>query len=113
MSNLVLGRYHKNEVSDSIVDATRSLSADVIRKRVEEIMTVDVSEELSKVIVPSMYLRALYDWVVPRAASELISCIKPDIQVKTMAGPHFLLQSAPVESCEIITEFMSEVENAL
>ncbi len=61
-------------------------------------MDVDVSEELSQVTIPSMYLRASHDRVVPQAASELISSILPDIQVKTLAGPHFLLQAAPVES---------------
>jgi hypothetical protein len=60
-----------------------------------------------------MYIRASHDRVVPQAASELISSILPDIQVKTLAGPHFLLQAAPVESSEVVAEFMREVENAL
>ena len=113
MSNLVLGRYNRGEIINSIVEAAKSLSPDVIRKRIEEVMDVDVSEELSQVTIPSMYLRASHDRVVPRAASELISSILPDIQVKTLAGPHFLLQAAPAESCEVVAEFMREVENAL
>ena len=113
MSNLVLGRYNRGEIINSIVEAAKSLSPDVIRKRIEEVMDVDVSEELSQVTIPSMYLCASHDRVVPRAASELISSILPDIQVKTLAGPHFLLQAAPIESSEVVAEFMREVENAL
>jgi pimeloyl-[acyl-carrier protein] methyl ester esterase len=113
MSNLVLGRYNRGKITTTIVEATKSLSHDVIRKRIEEVMDVDVSEELSQVVIPSMYLRASHDRVVPRSASELISSILPDIQIKTLDGPHFILQAAPVESGEMIAEFMREVENAL
>ena len=113
MSNLILGRYNRSEIINSIVEATKSISPDVIRKRIEEVMDVDVSEDLSKVAIPSMYLRASHDRVVPRAASELISSILPEIQLKTVAGPHFLLQAAPVESGKIVAEFTREVENAL
>ena len=113
LSNIVLGRYNRGEIINSIVEAAKSLSPYVIRKRIEEVMDVDVSEELSQVTIPSMYIRASHDRVVPQAASELISSILPDIQVKTLAGPHFLLQAAPVESSELVAEFMREVENAL
>jgi len=72
-----------------------------------------MSKELSQLAIPVMYLRASHDRVVPRAASELISSILRDIQVKTLAGPHFLFQVAPVESGEMVAEFMREVENSL
>jgi pimeloyl-ACP methyl ester carboxylesterase len=104
--------FPKSQIINTIVEATKSLYPDVIRKRVEEVMDVDVSEELSHVAIPSLYLRASHDRVVPRAASELISSILPDIQIKTLDGPHFLLQVAPVESGEIVAEFIREVESA-
>ena len=113
MSNLVLGRYNRDGIINSIVDATKSISPDVIRKRLEEIVDVDVSKELSQLSIPSMYLRATHDRVVPGSASEEIIRLLPGIQVKDLDGPHFLLQAVPVESGEIFAEFMREVEYAL
>jgi len=61
---------------------------------------------LSKITLPSLYLRASDDRLVPlQAATDLISRL-PQSTLITIAAPHFLLQAAPIEAARTILEFL-------
>jgi pimeloyl-ACP methyl ester carboxylesterase len=81
----------------------------VWRSRISAALSVDVAERLPEISVPILYIRAKYDRVVHRSASELISRYVPKLRVIELDGPHFMLQAKPAESAAQIQAFAREV----
>ena len=82
------------------------VSPEVLRERMRAVLAVDVSEKLSQLHAPLLYLRATRDWVVPRAAGEWIVRLAPQTQVAEFDAPHFLLQTVPTEAGEVVSKFV-------
>lgn len=73
------------------------------------IMTVDVTDKLARINMPTLYLRAAEDRVVPRAASELILQKLPCTELVEFPAPHGLLQTMPNEAAVTVREFALRV----
>ena len=74
------------------------------------VLSVDTSALLPKIVVPSLYLRAKQDRLVPQAALEHIKALLPSIAVATIDAPHCLLQANPAAASAAIRTFMRELE---
>lgn len=92
--------------------AVRSVPAAVLRSRLAEVMTVDVTRDLSRVQVPLLYLQARYDHLVPTTAADKIKRLQPRMQLNRLPGPHFLLQCVPDACAAVIHAFLEELERA-
>lgn len=77
-----------------------------MRARLRSVLNVDRSAQLPRIEVPTVYLRATEDRVVPRAASLRIAELKPQVQVIDVAAVHCLLQVAPVEAAHLVLGFL-------
>ena len=55
--------------------------------------------------MPSLYLRASEDRVVPVAASQHISNHLPGLKIMSIDAPHFLLQAAPTQAALAVRAF--------
>ena len=86
------------------------VSPEVLRERMRAVLAVDVSEKLSQLHAPLLYLRATRDWVVPRAAGDWIVRLAPQTRVTEFDAPHFLLQTVPTETARIVAEFCSQIQ---
>ncbi|WP_256667387.1 alpha/beta fold hydrolase [Pseudomonas sp. ANT_J28] len=60
--------------------------------------------------VPTIYLRAKHDWVVPGTASALVSSMHRDTRIIEIEAPHFLLQVAPEEVARHIRGFLKTLD---
>jgi pimeloyl-ACP methyl ester carboxylesterase len=92
---------------------SRQVSASALRARLRSALSVDVSATLAAVRVPTLYLRASHDRVVPLAASELVVRLNPNARIVQFEAPHFLLQAVPSAAAKVIGAFVREVQNAL
>jgi pimeloyl-ACP methyl ester carboxylesterase len=92
--------------------AVRSVPAAVLRSRLAEAMTVDVTHDLSQVQVPVLYLQARYDHLVPTTAADEIKRLQPHAQLADLLGPHFLLQCVPDACAAVIHAFLDDLERA-
>lgn len=86
--------------------ASAAVSRTVIRQRLREVLTVDVSMYVAAIELPTLILRATRDRIVPRAATRLLVQRAPQALVADIEGPHLLLQSRPAESAAAVLRFL-------
>jgi pimeloyl-ACP methyl ester carboxylesterase len=110
---LLLGRFSTAALHSAFARALAQVSPSALRARLRSVLSVDVSAKLATANVPTLYLCASQDRVVPATASRLVSQLKPSTRVVHVEAPHFLLQAAPLEAANVVREFMREVQSAL
>lgn len=91
----LFGRFDSAEVRTRLAKAIDGVQPDVWRMRMRSVLNVDVTQQLERIRVPVLYLRAADDRVVPLRAFEIMSRVNPQIRLVTVAGPHALLQTNP------------------
>jgi pimeloyl-ACP methyl ester carboxylesterase len=106
LDRFLLGRFSTAGLRSAFAQALAQVSPDALRARLRSVLAVDVSAQLRAIKVPTLYLRAASDRVVPRAASRRILRLKPDTHVVQIEAPHFLLQAAPAEAACVVGGFM-------
>ena len=107
LEKFLLGRFRTHELAKLLHKTLKKVSTKTIVKRIHEVQDIDVSESLSEIKVPTLYLRASDDNIVSSKASELIVSINPAIQISEVEGPHCLLQASPQSALQSILEFMT------
>ncbi len=86
--------------------ASAAVSRAVIRRRLQEVLTVDASMHVAAIELPTLILRATRDRIVPRAASRLLVQRARRALLADIEGPHLLLQSRPAESAAAVLRFL-------
>jgi len=81
-------------------------SPDVLAARVREVVRVDVRRLLANVSVPTLYLQASRDVVVPARAMRDIRRSLPQMEVATFDAPHPVLQRRPAKTAAAVAEFL-------
>nr|WP_254425690.1 alpha/beta hydrolase [Polaromonas sp. A23] len=109
LARLLLGRFYTAAWHRALSRALAQVQPSVMRARLRAVLSVDVSRQLEAVVVPTLYLRAAQDGVVPRSAGQHLLKIKPDMTVLELKAPHFLLQVVPEEAARSVTRFVSEL----
>ena len=70
--------------------ALSKVSSIALRARLKAALTIDASDQLSKISVPTLYLRATLDRAVPKSASELILRHIPGLQMELWTLTHHM-----------------------
>lgn len=85
--------------------------AKILVHRLKVINQLDVREWLSKITIPCLFIQATSDRSVP--SSSLFDFIEaiPDLRVKRIRGPHFILQAQPQASWSAIQNFVNLITN--
>ena len=102
----LMGRFETPGLRELLLEAPGKVSPDVLRARVRSVLCTDVSSELAATRLPSLYLEATEDRVVPQSAAVTFARLAARGRVVTIAGPHLLLQCAPIEAVRAIRDFM-------
>ncbi len=113
LSFFLLGSVRDSMHRANLSAALRKVATDVLNARMKAILTVDVTGLLDRITVPTLYLRALSDRVVPDSAAEVIKECVPSLSIVNIESPHFLLQVAPEEAASSLTQFIMEQLDAL
>jgi len=104
---LVMGRFATPSLRQMQLDARRNVSAATLVARLKAVAHVNVSDTLRGLTLPTLYLRASEDRLVPRGAGEHFAALARSGRVVDIEGPHFLLQAKPVEAAAAIREFLT------
>lgn len=104
----LLGRFASPQLRRRIFDAMAQVAPDVVRARLREIALTDVSDELRRIAVPMLYLRATDDRLVPRSSAERIERLLPRVRILEIEAPHLMLQCAPRECALAVSSFARE-----
>jgi pimeloyl-[acyl-carrier protein] methyl ester esterase len=86
--------------------ASAVVDKEVIRRRLHEVLTVDVTACLADITLPTLILGATRDRIVPRSAARLLVQRTRHAEVEEIDGPHLLLQSRPAESAAAVLRFL-------
>jgi pimeloyl-ACP methyl ester carboxylesterase len=106
MRTALLNESAPSELSQLLLGAVSKVNSKVLQERLKAVLAVDVVQELDRIVVPSLYLRASDDRLVPKRAGDLIVRKRKNWQLKELAGPHLLLQAAPRQAARAIGRFI-------
>lgn len=102
----LFGRFDSPHHRAQLAKLRGLVSPNTLKSRLEAVAHVDVSEELRRVAVPILYIRAKGDRVVSRASCAYIKKVRPKAEIADLDAPHLLLQTVPQEALSIIESFV-------
>jgi len=106
LAPFLLGNFYTSKLYALLVQCHAQLSTSVIHKRLEEVLTVDVTESLRKIDIPVLYMQALHDHVIPASSAKHILEVRPATKLMTFDAPHLLLQTIPQEAARCVRDFL-------
>ena len=109
LARLLLGRFYTVVWRAALSGALDQVAPPVLRSRLHAVLSVDVSRQLARVVVPTLYLRGAQDDVVPRSSGQHVLEVKPNTTMMELEAPHFLLQVLPEEAARAVSEFIAAV----
>ncbi len=112
LAHFLLGRHSTVELKAALAQSLVQVSAPTLRARMRAVLLVDVTVKLQSIHVPSLYLRATEDQVVPASVSRSIFRNLPSLKVVSIEAPHFLMQTAPEQVAIAIKAFASVLPSA-
>lgn len=86
--------------------AIANVDADVLAKRIREVIAVDARSALIECPVPVACLQATRDRVVPVSNLRRILAQRADVRATRVHSPHMLLQTRPQEAADVIDAFV-------
>ncbi len=102
---LTMGRWANRAFLDQFSRALNGVPRRTLLQRLAAVRAVDVVGDLNRVSVPTLYLQALHDRLVPSSAAA------PFRNVQAIDGPHFLLQANPTDAAAVIGQFLQDALN--
>lgn len=102
------GRFVTPELQRLHAEALNVVSPETLVARMKAIANVDARDDLMRVSVPGLFLRATDDRLVPSSAARAFAELAPNANVAEIEGPHLLLQSNPAAAIRVIRKFMCE-----
>ncbi|POO57844.1 alpha/beta fold hydrolase [Agrobacterium rosae] len=102
---LLMGRWSGKAFTKRFRSALKLVPAATVAGRLREVLKVDAREQLRRLSLPVIYLRATQDRLVPSKMSQDFD-LAPDT-VFTIEGPHFLLQSRAKQAAAFILKFIT------
>jgi pimeloyl-ACP methyl ester carboxylesterase len=102
----IFGKFNSPYLRAKLDEVRNRVSQKTLKSRLEAVASIDVSEQLSRVTVPTLDLRAKNDRVVSRASGEHIREILPSVEFTELDAPHLLPQTVPQSAKAAITNFV-------
>lgn len=106
LSFFTLGRFSSPTLRKALAQSLRLAAPSVLRARACAALSVDVSDRVSGIKLPMLYLRASEDRIVPKASSELIASLAPNTKIVEFEAPHFLLQTLSAPVAAVVANFI-------
>jgi pimeloyl-ACP methyl ester carboxylesterase len=105
----LLGRFATPQLRDAQARALRHVSSSTLTARLRAMADVDVREELRRVAVPTLYLRASEDRLIATEFGDQVIATARNGRIAEIEGPHLLLQANPADAASVIETFTREL----
>lgn len=109
IKQLVMQNIQDVNLHNSLQAALGKASSQTIKARLSQVISVDVTQKLSQIRLPILYLQAQHDRLVPPSAFALIAQFAPQTVLKSLHAPHLMLQIAHAEAAIEIEQFISQL----
>jgi pimeloyl-[acyl-carrier protein] methyl ester esterase len=110
VSHLLLGKFATPVLRLAVERAVLQVDPEVMKYRLNAVIDINVTTQIAAVKVPTLYLRAKHDRLVPPAAAQLICQLNPSIKLVEINAPHCLLQTVPLEVAKIIVSWGDKLQ---
>ena len=105
----MLGMDAPDALVRAVQEAIRRVKPRGLAGRLREVFGVDCEEALRACRSLVLYLAASEDALVHSSAFEAIRAVRNDVEVRTVRGPHLLLQLAPHAAWHQIEDFLNRL----
>ncbi len=109
----LMGRRKSRSLAKRMGDVLAQVPGRVLRARLRAAAQADVTAELAALDIPTLYLQASEDTLVPKSAAELYARFAARGKVEVISGPHFLLQCVPSDAVRSIEQFIEASASAV
>jgi pimeloyl-ACP methyl ester carboxylesterase len=109
LSWLLLGRWSTPRLQKALQSAISHVTPAVLRARAAAALRVNFTARLASVRVPTLYLRASNDRLIPSSVARRVQKTLPSAIVSEVTGPHFLFQVAPQACARIVQQFVGNL----
>jgi pimeloyl-[acyl-carrier protein] methyl ester esterase len=106
---LMLGRGATDEQTAAIDAAGTSITIDVRRSRLSDVLATDAIRELQEIDAPVLVIHGRHDRLVPRRCARDILANKPSARVEWIDGPHDVLFTRAPECTQVIERFCEQL----
>lgn len=106
LGRMLMGGHFDPQLQSMLIKAMAQVPSDALRARLRSVLEVDTTSCLPHISVPTLYVQAASDQVVPKQAGVLLLAHKPDVELVRLAGPHFLLQTNPSSAARMLEQFL-------
>lgn len=109
LSRWLLGRWATPHLQSSLQNALCAVKSSVLRSRIVSALRANMSARLSTIAVPTLYLRASEDRLLPRTVETHIFADIQQVKMVDIVGPHLLLQCAPDACAQAVVDFATRL----
>jgi pimeloyl-ACP methyl ester carboxylesterase len=106
LAPLLMGRWRTAAMTKALDGALAHVETGVLRARALAALGADMLADVPAITIPTLYLAAQHDRIIPRAALAELRALNPRFQSAELAGPHFLLQCNPACAWAEISRFL-------
>lgn len=106
VSHLFLGRFATPALVAEFKRILAKVDDAVLHQRLRALLDVDVTDELKRINIPSLYIAAKEDRLVPSRAKKPFQQLSPKWQITEITGPHLLMQSVPRDVVTAVQKFL-------
>ncbi len=95
-----------DELLRRVQTAVARVEDEVLAARVRSLASLDVTDICGRLKTPTLYLLATDDQLVGNRGAEQLQQALPNSEIRSIDGPHLLLQTRPGEAMEAIETFL-------
>ena len=106
---LLLGRWNSGPLTDLVNTLLPQVPAATLKGRLLAVVAVDQTPLLEHIQVPTLALVAAHDRLVPKAATTWLRAHLPNLDLVTLQGPHWLLQTRPDAAAQALAAFLERL----
>lgn len=103
----LLGGYFSTPLHALVQEALARVAPTVLARRIREVLSVDVADQLAACTATLLYLKASRDFVVPSWNVRSVKRACPGLHVVELSAPHMLLQVAAEQAAAVLTDFLN------
>jgi len=107
------GNATNRSLSQMLRNAVKANKPNVLAKRARDGASNDVTDLLSNIKIPCLYLAATDDKMVPKKAIDVLKMNISDLEIVMIEGSHFILQIQPEACYKTINNFLTRVSDAI
>jgi pimeloyl-ACP methyl ester carboxylesterase len=104
----LVGANASSSLLRAVRSAVSSVKPSVLSSRLRSILSCDARNELARVAVPILYLRAKGDRLVRDVCTKEILRLKPETLLEVRDGPHLILQRESRLAANTIAKFVGQ-----